>query len=71
MQTSSPAIPKAEGGSRVLFYSGDDAQAKAEVADIITRLGPAGVDLGPLKVGSALTQFPGGPLPARNLVKFG
>lgn len=65
------ADPHAEGGSRVLFYSGDDAQAKAEVADLIARLGFAGVDLGPLKVGAALTQFPGGPLPALNLVKFG
>lgn len=65
------ADPHAEGGSRVLFYSGDDAQAKAEVADLIARLGFAGVDLGALKVGAALTQFPGGPLPALNLVKFG
>ncbi|MBB3590579.1 hypothetical protein FHX08_000923 [Rhizobium sp. BK529] len=63
--------PKAEGGNRVLFYSGDDIEAKSQVADIITRLGFAGVDLGPLKVGGALTQFPGGPLAALNLVKFG
>ncbi|MBB3393103.1 hypothetical protein FHT82_005896 [Rhizobium sp. BK275] len=65
------ADPHAEGGSRVLFYSGDDIKAKAEVADLIARLGFAGVDLGPLKVGGSLTQFPGGPLPALNLVKFG
>ncbi|MBW9054858.1 NADPH-dependent F420 reductase [Rhizobium mesosinicum] len=65
------ADPHAEGGSRLLFYSGDDAQAKAEVADLIARLGFTGVDLGLLKVGAALTQFPGGPLPALNLVKFG
>jgi predicted dinucleotide-binding enzyme len=65
------ADPKAEGGNRVLFYSGDDIKAKAEVADLITRLGFAGIDLGTLKVGGSLTQFPGGPLPALNLVKFG
>ncbi len=65
------ADPKAEGGNRVLFYSGDDAQAKAEVGALITRLGFAGIDLGTLKVGGSLTQFPGGPLPALNLVKFG
>jgi len=65
------ADPKAEGGNRVLFYSGDDAQAKAEVGALITRLGFAGIDLGPLKVGGSLTQFPGGPLPAINFVKFG
>ncbi len=63
--------PRAEGGARVLFYSGDDIKAKAEVADLITRLGFAGIDLGPLKLGGALTQFPGGPLTALNLVKFG
>lgn len=65
------ADPKAEGGNRVLFYSGDDAQAKAEVGALITRLGFAGIDLGTLKVGGSLTQFPGGPLPAINFVKFG
>ncbi len=63
--------PRAEGGSRVLFYSGDDVAAKAEVGALIARLGFAGIDLGPLAVGGSLTQFPGGPLPALNLVKFG
>lgn len=62
---------RSEGGKRVLFYSGDDAQAKAEVAAIIDRLGFFGIDLGALSVGSRLVQFPGGPLPALNLVKFG
>jgi predicted dinucleotide-binding enzyme len=65
------ADPKAEGGNRVLFYSGDDIKAKAEVGALITRLGFAGIDLGTLKVGGSLTQFPGGPLPAVNFVKFG
>ncbi|MBX4859288.1 NADPH-dependent F420 reductase [Rhizobium sophorae] len=62
--------PRAEGGQRVLFYSGDDAAAKAEVGALIERLGFAGIDLGPVAVGGKLTQFPGGPLPALNLVKF-
>ncbi|MCA1404494.1 NAD(P)-binding domain-containing protein [Ensifer sp. IC3342] len=62
--------PKAEGGRRVLFLSGDDAAAKAEVGRLIDRLGFFGIDLGPLSVGGKLTQFPGGPLPALNLVKF-
>ncbi|MBY3075361.1 NAD(P)-binding domain-containing protein [Rhizobium laguerreae] len=62
--------PNAEGGERVLFYSGDDEGAKAEVAALITQLGFAGVDLGPISVGGKLTQFPGGPLPAINFVKF-
>ena len=63
--------PRAEGGRRVLFYSGDDAGSKAEVGALIDRLGFFGIDLGPISVGGRLVQFPGGPLPALNLVKFG
>lgn len=63
--------PTREGGRRVLFYSGDDAAAKAEVGALIDRLGFFGIDLGPLALGARLVQFPGGPLPALNLVKFG
>jgi predicted dinucleotide-binding enzyme len=62
--------PGSEGGRRVLFYSGDDAQAKAELGALIDRLGFFGIDLGSLAVGARLVQFPGGPLPALNLVKF-
>lgn len=62
--------PQAEGGKRVLFYSGDDAQAKAEVGQLIDRIGFFGVDLGSLAVGARLVQFPGGPLPTLNLVRF-
>lgn len=62
--------PNAEGGRRVLFFSGDDDAAKAEVARLIDRLGFFGIDLGPLSIGGMLAQFPGGPLPALNLVKF-
>src|ERR671916_3278804 len=49
--------PRADGGRRVLFYSGDDGAAKAEVAALIDRLGFAGIDLGPLAVGGKLAQF--------------
>lgn len=63
--------PAVEGGQRVLFYSGDDAAAKADVGALIQRLGFAGIDLGSLPVGGKLAQFPGGPLPLLNLVKFG
>ncbi len=62
--------PSADGGRRVLFYSGDDTAAKDEVAGLIERLGFAGIDLGPLEVGGRLAQFPGGPLPNQNLVKI-
>lgn len=63
--------PHAEGGRRVLFYSGDDADAKKTVGQLIDQLGFAGVDLGTLDGGGRLAQFPGGPLPVLNLVKFG
>ncbi len=63
--------PRAEGGRRVLFVSGDDAAAKAKVTALIDQLGFFAMDLGPLAVGGRLAQFPGGPLPAHNLVKFG
>jgi 8-hydroxy-5-deazaflavin:NADPH oxidoreductase len=63
--------PRADGGRRVLFYSGDDNTAKAEVAALIDRIGFAGIDLGSLAVGGKLTQFPGGPLPNQNLVRIG
>ncbi|GGY30497.1 NADPH-dependent F420 reductase [Pseudoduganella albidiflava] len=63
--------PHEGGGRRVVFQSGDDREAKAVVAGLIERLGFAGIDLGSLEVGGALQQFPGGVLPAVNLVKLG
>jgi 8-hydroxy-5-deazaflavin:NADPH oxidoreductase len=64
------AAPDTEGGKRVLFFSGDDAEAKASVAALISQLGFFGIDLGTLDGGGRLAQFPGGSLPALNLVKF-
>ena len=61
--------PRSDGGRRVLFYSGNDNAAKAEVAALIERIGFVGIDLGSLTVGGKLAQFPGGPLPNQNLVK--
>jgi predicted dinucleotide-binding enzyme len=63
--------PRGDGGRRVLFYSGNDNAAKAEVAALIDRIGFFGIDLGSLAVGGKLAQFPGGPLPNQNLVKIG
>lgn len=62
--------PGAHGGRRVLFVAGDDAAAKADVLALVARLGFAGVDLGTLDGGGRLAQFPGGPLPALNLLQF-
>lgn len=64
------ADPGREGGRRVLFFSGDDPQARETVGGLINRLGFFGIDLGMLDVGARLVQFPGGPLPALNLVRF-
>jgi predicted dinucleotide-binding enzyme len=64
------ADPAREGGKRVLFYSGDDAAAKREIGALIEKLGFFGIDMGTLVEGGKPVQFPGGPLPALNLVKF-
>lgn len=64
------ADPAENGGSRVMFYSGNDAGSKAIVADIISRIGFAGIDLGSLADGGKLQQFPGGSLATLNLIKL-
>jgi predicted dinucleotide-binding enzyme len=61
--------PELAGGKRVLFYSGDDAAAKAEVRQLIETLGFFPVDLGPLKVGGVQTT-PLGPLSMTTFVKI-
>jgi 8-hydroxy-5-deazaflavin:NADPH oxidoreductase len=63
--------PQAEGGRRVLFFAGDEAEAKAAVSGLIEQLGFFGIDLGSLEAGGKLVQIPGGPLPVHNLVKVG
>lgn len=62
--------PAQAGGRRVVFISGDHADAKAEVIALAGLLGFATIDLGSLEVGGTLQQFPGGPLPAVNLVQL-
>ena len=65
------ADPRQAGGRRVLFMSGDDATAKADVGGILEKAGFATIDLGGLASGGRLQQFPGGPLPTLNLIKMG
>ncbi len=62
--------PRAEGGRRVLFMAGDDAAAKAEIGAIIDETGFHRIDLGGLRDGGRLMQFPDGPLVALNFVIF-
>ena len=64
------ADPKQAGGRRVLFMSGDDETAKADVSAILENVGFATIDLGGLASGGRLQQFPGGPLPTLNLIKL-
>ncbi|MFF7211924.1 NADPH-dependent F420 reductase [Streptomyces sp. NPDC008238] len=70
----SPALlaadPHREGGRRVQFVSGDAPEARAVVSRLLESAGFAVIDLGGLSTGGALQQFPGGPLPALDLVRF-
>lgn len=64
------AEPRESGGRRVLFMSGDDADAKSRVGAILDSVGFATVDLGSLRGGGPLQQFPGGALPNLNLIRL-
>jgi predicted dinucleotide-binding enzyme len=61
--------PMISGGQRVLFYSGDDINAKAEVRKLIEESGYFPVDLGILDVGGPLTSLPFGSLGTINFFK--
>lgn len=60
--------PTQDGGRRVLFISGNDARANADVAGLVERLGFVPITLGTLAEGGLLQQF-GAPLVAQNLTK--
>ena len=62
--------PQTNRGNRVIFYSGNDDDAKDVVSGILNRIGFAGIDLGSLHEGGKLQRFPGGPLPTLNLIKL-
>lgn len=62
--------PTAAGGQRVLFVSGDDADAKALVRGLLEKAGFFAIDLGPLAVGAPLAALPFGPLAMHNLVRI-
>lgn len=62
--------PHQAGGRRVLFLSGNDASAKAEVAELFDAAGFSPVDLGDLPTGGRMQQPPAGPLAGRNLVEL-
>ncbi|GJJ02804.1 NADP oxidoreductase [Duganella rhizosphaerae] len=62
--------PETAGGKRVLFYSGDDAAAKAEVRGIMEGAGFFPIDLGALDVGGPLASLPFGTLSTHNFVRI-
>ena len=62
--------PQVGGGNRVIFYSGNNDDAKDVVLSIINRIGFAGIDLGHLHEGGKLQRFPGGSLSTLNLIKL-
>ncbi|SDF92583.1 MULTISPECIES: NADPH-dependent F420 reductase [unclassified Duganella] len=61
--------PEAAGGQRVLFYSGDDTAAKAEVRAVMEAAGFFPVDLGSLDVGGPLASLPFGALSTHNFIR--
>ena len=61
------ADPAHEGGRRVLFLSGDDANAKKAVEALFDSAGFFTIDLGDLVRGGRMQQF-GGPLAGQDLV---
>ena len=61
--------PRQAGGQRVIFVSGDDSGANAEVAALFEGAGFFTIDLGPLRTGGRLQQFRG-PLSGVDLVRL-
>lgn len=61
--------PHEAGGDRVIFISGDDADAKAEVVELFRDAGFAAIDLGDLATGGAMQQIHH-PLSGINLIRL-
>jgi 8-hydroxy-5-deazaflavin:NADPH oxidoreductase len=61
--------PHEAGGERVIFISGDDADAKAEVVALFQDAGFAAIDLGDLATGGAMQQIHH-PLAGLNLIQI-
>jgi predicted dinucleotide-binding enzyme len=61
--------PHEAGGKRVIFLSGDDAEAKSEVVALFEDAGFFVVDLGGLREGGEMQQA-GAPLAGHNLIRL-
>ena len=63
------ADPHQADGQRVIFLSGDDADAKSEVGALFDAAGFFIIDLGGLREGGQMQQV-GGPLAGHNLIRL-
>ena len=63
------ADPREAGGQRVIFLSGDDTHAKAEVSALFQDAGFFTIDLGDLITGGEMQQI-GAPLAGANLIRL-
>jgi predicted dinucleotide-binding enzyme len=61
--------PQEAGGHRVIFLSGDDADAKSDVVALFKAAGFSPIDLGGLSTGGRMQQV-GGPLAGVNLIRL-
>jgi 8-hydroxy-5-deazaflavin:NADPH oxidoreductase len=61
--------PRHDAGRQVLFYAGDDADAKQTFHVLFEAIGFAPIDIGPLREGGRLMQIGGGPLSALHALK--
>jgi 8-hydroxy-5-deazaflavin:NADPH oxidoreductase len=61
--------PDQAGGQRVIFLSGDDAEAKSEVVALFEDAGFFIIDLGDLREGGQMQQA-GAPLAGHNLIRL-
>ena len=63
------ADPREAGGRRVMFVSGDSAEAKSAVGELFDAAGYFPIDIGDLVSGGGMQQA-GGPLAGHNLVRM-
>ncbi len=61
--------PRHDAGRQVVFYAGDDTDAKTTFHGVLDQFGFAPIDVGGLHDGGRLMQVDGGPLSALHILK--